>query len=86
VREDDEGPHYALFYYSVAIIVTSVLAGLGFAYALVVSKFLMPTTGIYVLDLIKDDQYYCYFLPLCLIPTYLFFYLNWLSWTYFQYN
>jgi len=54
-------------------------------YAGVISKFL-PDTGIILLDDIKYDYYYCYLVPLTILPTYMVIYLNWLSMKFFEFN
>lgn len=49
------------------------------------SKWL-PDSDIFLLDLIKYDHYFCYLLPLFIIPTYSVIYLNWLSISHFEQN
>ena len=86
VREADGGSgQTSLFLLSVAILSLSAVTALVFLYAIVVSKF-MPNTGVYLLDYIKHDQYFCFLLPLSVLPTYLYIYVNWLSLTYFRHN
>lgn len=83
--EEDEVGGRALFCYSIAIIALSAVLGSCLLYAALLSK-LLPRTGNVFLDAVKDDQYYCYFVPLAILPTYLVLYLNWLSLTYFINN
>ena len=86
VRDADGGSSQgSLFLLASLILALSVASALLFLYAIVLSK-LMPDTGIFLLDYIKHDQYFCFFLPLSVLPTYLFVYVNWLSLTYFQHN
>jgi hypothetical protein len=37
-------------------------------------------------DFIKYDEYFCYLLPLSILPTYLILYLNWLAMRHFEQN
>lgn len=67
------------------LISFSVTLAIAFLYATVISK-LLPYTGIAVIDFIKDDHYFCYLLPLMILPTYLAIYLNWLASQIFENN
>jgi phosphatidylinositol N-acetylglucosaminyltransferase subunit Y len=67
------------------VLVMSVLIGTAYFYAAVVSNF-VPDTGIYFLDAIKKDQYFCFLAPLTILPIYVFAYVNWLSMTFFENN
>lgn len=67
------------------LLIGSLLFGFIFFYAAIFSK-LLPDTGIYVLDVIKYDYYFCYLIPLSIIPTYAVIYLNWLSMNHFVQN
>ena len=60
------------------IIVSTCLFTAVYLYAAVISK-LVPYSGITILDNFKDDCYYCFAIPLALLPTLLILYLNWLS-------
>lgn len=53
------------------------------AYALVISK-LLPATGNWILDSIKQDRYYCFLIPLTLPVTFLAVYFHWLSLKFFK--
>lgn len=70
---------------SMLLILLSVLFGSFFIYAILVSK-MTPESGIYILDLIKYDHYYCYILPLLIIPTYFMIYVYWLCYNLFENN
>jgi hypothetical protein len=60
----------------VFLIVSACFCGSVYFYAAILSKFL-PHTGNVYLDAVKDDDYYCYLIPLSIIPTYIIVYLNW---------
>lgn len=66
-------------------IVFSVVISLVYFYAAFISKML-PYTGYFILDSMKDDYYVCYLLPLMIVPTIVVVYLEWLSMTFFQHN
>ena len=86
VRDADGGSGQGSLFLLAALVLTlSATAALLFLYAILLSK-LMPDTGIGLLDHVKHDQYFCYLLPLSVLPTYLFVYVNWLSLAYFQHN
>ena len=72
-------------YYGYGVIVISILIGLSFLYAAFISKSL-PDSGIHVLDGIKHDHYFCYLLPLTILPTILARYINWLARQHFEQN
>ena len=59
--------------------------GIAYCYAAIVSKF-MPDTGVYILDSIKKDNYFCYLIPLMILPTFIVIYLKWLSMSLFQHT
>lgn len=69
------------------LLITFVFATIGaiFFYTALISK-LLPDTGNSVLDFIKYDYYFCYLLPLAIIPTYMVIYLNWLAMRHFEQN
>lgn len=67
------------------LIVLSVLVLVISLYTILISK-LMPYTGIVALDFVKDDEYFCYLLPLLILPTFSVVYLNWLAMNHFQQN
>lgn len=59
--------------------------GVLYIYAAFVSKFL-PDTGNTVIDAVKYDQFFCYLVPLSILPTYAVIYLNWLAMKHFEQN
>ena len=61
------------------------LFGLTYFYSAIISK-LMPDTGIFVLDIIKHDYYFCYLIPLMILPTLIVIYLKWLSMSLFKHT
>eukprot|EP01039_Chlorochromonas_danica_P004956 gene4956-5439_t len=63
----------------------SLAFALAFLYASILSKML-PYSGLRLLDAIKDDQYFCFLVPLLVLPTGLIIYLNWLAMSHFQQN
>ena len=67
------------------ILVFSISFGLIFLYSAIISK-LLPDTGIEILDVIKNDYYFCYLIPLSIVPTYAVIYLNWVAITHFTQN
>jgi Phosphatidylinositol N-acetylglucosaminyltransferase subunit Y len=67
------------------VLLISILIGTAYFYAAVISNF-VPDTGIYILDAIKKDQYFCFLAPLTILPIYAFAYINWLSMTFFENN
>ncbi|OUM57696.1 hypothetical protein PIROE2DRAFT_28297, partial [Piromyces sp. E2] len=54
-------------------------------YSVVFSRF-MADTGNPVLDGIKNDNYYCYLIPLLIVIIYLFIFVNWFSMKFFRHN
>ena len=67
------------------ILVTVLLLAIVYIYAGLISK-LLPYSGNEVLDAVKDDVYFCYLIPLILLPTLVMIYLNWLSFEHFRQN
>lgn len=67
------------------LVILSVSIGVVFTYAAFASK-LMPDSGIFVLDFIKRDYYFCYLIPLMMLPTYIVVYINWLAMKIFKNN
>jgi len=67
------------------LLIFVVLYFLGFVYCAFVSK-LLPETGHWLLDSIRNDYYYCYLVPLTVVPTFIVVYLNWLSMRFFENN
>lgn len=72
-------------YYGMAITAFFALAGIVYLYMAFLSK-LLPDTGYYVIDFFKYDFYFCYLIPLGIIPTYMVIYLNWLAMRHFEQN
>jgi hypothetical protein len=68
-----------------AIALLSVIGFVLFVYSALVSKCL-PDTGVYIVDAVKYDYYFCYLIPLMILPTYIVIYLQWLSMKMFEYN
>lgn len=67
------------------IITLSSVLLLLFIYGAFGSK-LLPESGNPFLDAIKYDFYFCYLLPLSILPTLLIIYLNWLAMKHFEQN
>jgi hypothetical protein len=67
------------------ILFVTVLCGILYVYAAIVSKFL-PDTGVEWLDFFKYDFYFCFLIPLLIFPTYSVIYLNWLAMKSFEHN
>ena len=67
------------------LLVFIALYFIGFIYCAFISK-LLPATGHWLLDSIKNDYYYCYLVPLTIVPTFIVVYLNWLSMKFFENN
>ena len=70
---------------ALVVIFASILLGVLYVYAAFVSK-LLPDTGIFLFDWIKQDTYFCYLIPLALPTSYVFIYINWLSLRVFENN
>src|SRR5262245_27809057 len=67
------------------LLVIALGFGFLFLYGVLFSK-LMPVTGISVLDAIRNDYYFCYLIPLSIVPTFAVIYLNWLAISHFVQN
>ena len=67
------------------IIITLTILGAVYFYSAIISKF-MPDTGYFILDAVKYDNYFCYLIPLMILPTLIVVYLQWLSMTLFQHT
>lgn len=72
-------------YYGYAITCSFVAIGIVYLYTAFVSK-LLPDTGYFLLDFFKYDYYFCFLIPLSIIPTYMVIYLNWLAMRHFEQN
>jgi phosphatidylinositol glycan anchor class Y biosynthesis protein len=79
-----QAPKGVRFYGQVITAVFAVLGAL-FLYTAILSK-LLPDSGNVVVDFIKRDYYFCYLIPLSIIPTYMVVYLNWLAIRHFEQN
>ncbi len=77
--------HAQSAFYGYCIIFTAVFVAILFIYSAFLAK-LLPHTGYVILDSIKDDYYFCYLVPLTILPTYLIIYLNWLAMRHFEQN
>ena len=78
-------PKHSSYYIGHTIIVFFVSIGCLFIYAAFISK-LLPDTNNSFLDSIKHDYYFCYLIPLSILPTYSVLYLNWLAMRHFEQN
>ena len=67
------------------IITMAAIIFIGLFYAMIGSKLLGPT-GNYLLDFIRDDEYYCFLLPLMLPVTVIALYCNWVSMKFFRHS
>lgn len=67
------------------LIATAVVFAAVYLHAAFLSKML-PRTGLAVLDMVAEDRYFCYLVPLVLLPTGAVLYLNWLAITHFRQN
>ena len=68
------------------LLVLTLLAFSGFVYSAFLTQVLDPALELPLQAFFRDDYYYCFLLPLTLLPTYTFFYLNYMSKTYFEHN
>jgi hypothetical protein len=66
-------------------IISLTMLGLAYLYSAIISK-VMPDTGFVILDAIKYDYYFCYLIPLMILPTVIVVYLKWLSMSLFQHT
>ncbi len=72
-------------FYGSAIAVSFALVGVVFVYAAFLSK-LLPDTGNFFIDFFKYDYYFCYLIPLSILPTYIIIYINWMAMRHFEQN
>mmetsp|Transcript_5628 Transcript_5628/g.5829 ORF Transcript_5628/g.5829 Transcript_5628/m.5829 type:complete len:103 (-) Transcript_5628:157-465(-) len=72
-------------FYGFGAFLSSTLFGLLYLYAAFISK-LLPHTGYIFLDFWKNDYYYCFLIPLLILPTFVVIYLNWLCMRCFEHN
>ena len=54
-------------------------------YSMIISK-LLPYTNNILLDMIKDDTFYCFLIPLSIPIIYFSIYWNWICMKYFKHN
>ena len=55
------------------------------SYAVIISKIL-PRFDVWILDAIKDDEYYCILIPMTTVPSVIVLYLNWLGMKFYRHN
>lgn len=72
-----ENNTYYTFVTHILRLICIVLFIIVYIYCAVISKY-FPDSDYQFLNLIKNDNYYCYLIPLSIIPTYFVYYLNWL--------
>lgn len=60
--------------------------GIIFLYSAIISKLLPDFESFPILNAIKHDYYFCYLIPLAILPTYSIIYLNWLAMRHFEQN
>lgn len=72
-------------YYGYCLLLIILLFFFFSMYALVISKIL-PDTGVFWLDNIKYDYYYCLLIPLTLPASVVFVFINWLGLKIFRHN
>ncbi len=77
--------HPNLSLYGYFMVFAFSILGFCFIYGAFISK-LLPDSQYSFINVIKDDYYFCYLLPLAILPTYLIIYFNWLAFTHFQQN
>ncbi|KNE59123.1 hypothetical protein AMAG_18102 [Allomyces macrogynus ATCC 38327] len=67
------------------VVALSVLGAAAFLYAAIISK-LLPSTGIWWLDAIRNDWYYCFLIPLTAPVSIFFLIWNWYGKKLFRHN
>ena len=72
-------------YYGYSLIFLSISVLAVFIYAAFISKLMPPSDNAY-LNAIQNDSYFCFLIPLVVLPTYVVIYLNWLSMRFFEHN
>lgn len=70
---------------SYAIIAVSCIFLMAFLFVAIVSKVL-PEQELEPLRAIQADHYFCYLVPLAILPTYFVVYCNWLAMKFFEQN
>ncbi len=76
---------YQSKYYGYVMMAISIIIGFIFLFATIVSKHI-PETGMITIDSIRDDRYFCYLIPLSLLPTFFTRYVSWLAKQHFHQN
>lgn len=79
-------PFHSVEVYGYLMVFGFASFGLVFLYAAIVSKMLPEFENYPVLNAIRNDYYFCYLIPLSILPTYSIIYLNWLSMRHFEQN
>lgn len=79
-------PFNSVELYGYFMVVGFATFGLIFLYAAIVSKMLPEFDNYPILNAIRNDYYFCYLIPLSILPTYSIIYLNWLSMRHFEQN
>mmetsp|Transcript_6741 Transcript_6741/g.12797 ORF Transcript_6741/g.12797 Transcript_6741/m.12797 type:complete len:114 (-) Transcript_6741:279-620(-) len=67
----------------IILIIFALLIFLLGTYSLVVSK-LLPSTGIWLLDCIREDMYFCLLVPMLIPVTLMKVYCSWVSMKFFK--
>ena len=67
------------------LLIATLLFFAAIVYMLVVSK-LLPPTGHWLLDWVREDTYYCLLVPNTIVVTVFTIYLNWLGLKFFRHN
>lgn len=83
---EDDGDDSATAAYGWFVLALVGVVYVAAMYAVVVSKLVVPETGHYLLDWVRDDNYYCLLVPCTWVVTLLAVYLNWLGMKYFRHN
>ncbi|KAJ1981228.1 hypothetical protein H4R34_002151 [Dimargaris verticillata] len=81
---DSSGPDTTQAWGYALLLATFCFFALGL-YTVVISKF-MPATGNRILDAIRQDQYYCFLLPLTLTVAFYTVIWNWVGMKLFRHN
>ncbi|KAJ2722651.1 hypothetical protein GGI07_003178 [Coemansia sp. Benny D115] len=79
--EPDDTPLYGYALLAVTAVMFVVLI-----YALVVSKLFMPVTGVWWLDAVKEDRYFCLLVPITGLSFTFAVFWNWLGMKFFRHN
>jgi len=71
---------------ALGLCIFSIIAFLFYGYTAVLCKVLDPALGLPMQAFFREDYYFCFLIPLTLLPSYAFFYLNFISKTIFDHN